>query len=67
MAASMRRLAAAREVILSAFEQELYAPEEVAIAYWYLSRILEIHLECIDEVLAFTAEGKFVGYTYCIV
>lgn len=61
MAASMRRLAAAREVILSAFEQELYAPEEVPIAYWYLSRILETHLECIDEVLAFTAEG-WEGY-----
>ncbi|KAI9069479.1 Mak10-domain-containing protein [Trametes sanguinea] len=50
-AAQMWRLSATREVILSGFQQELYAPEEKPIAYWYLSRVLDTHLECIEEVL----------------
>ncbi|RPD55689.1 hypothetical protein L226DRAFT_540104 [Lentinus tigrinus ALCF2SS1-7] len=49
--AQLWRLAASREVILSGFQQELYAPEEKPIAYWYLSRVLEVHLSCIDGLL----------------
>lgn len=45
------RLSAMREIILSGFQQELYAPEEVPIAYWYAGTILEVHLECIVELL----------------
>ncbi|KAI0695107.1 Mak10 subunit, NatC N-terminal acetyltransferase-domain-containing protein [Cerioporus squamosus] len=48
--AQLWRLAASREVILSGFQQELYAPEEKPIAYWYLSRVLEAHLCCIDDL-----------------
>ncbi|RDX47440.1 hypothetical protein OH76DRAFT_1385246 [Lentinus brumalis] len=49
--AQLWRLAASREVILSGFQQELYAPEEKPIAYWYLARVLEVHLCCIDDLL----------------
>ncbi|KAH9930842.1 Mak10-domain-containing protein [Fomitopsis serialis] len=54
--AVMRRLAAAREIILSGLQQDLHAREEVPIAYWYLSRILEAHLECIDQVMSVTTQ-----------
>ncbi|KZT74069.1 Mak10-domain-containing protein [Daedalea quercina L-15889] len=54
--ATMRRLTAAREIILSGFQQDLHATEEVPIAYWYLARILDVHLECIDQVLSFTTQ-----------
>ncbi|KZT11152.1 Mak10-domain-containing protein [Laetiporus sulphureus 93-53] len=52
-AASYWRLNAAREVILSGFQQDLYALEEMPIAYWYLARILDAHLECIDDILSY--------------
>ncbi|TFY64217.1 hypothetical protein EVJ58_g2758 [Rhodofomes roseus] len=54
----MRRLAASREIILSGLQQDLYAREEVTIAYWYLSRILDAHLECIDQILNFDTQAR---------
>ncbi|KAH9842464.1 Mak10-domain-containing protein [Rhodofomes roseus] len=56
--ATMRRLAASREIILSGLQQDLYAREEVTIAYWYLSRILDAHLECIDQILNFDTQAR---------
>lgn len=53
----MWRLVATREVILSGFQQDLYSPEEVPIAYWYVARVLDVHLTCIDEVLSFVERG----------
>ncbi|KAI8974244.1 Mak10-domain-containing protein [Trametes punicea] len=50
-AAQLWRLSASREVLLSGFQQELYAPEEKPIAYWYLARVLDVHLGCIETVL----------------
>ncbi|CDO71912.1 hypothetical protein BN946_scf184940.g59 [Trametes cinnabarina] len=50
-AAQLWRLSACREVILSGFQQELYAPEERPIAYWYLTRVLDVHLACIEDLL----------------
>ncbi|KAI0373145.1 Mak10-domain-containing protein [Pilatotrama ljubarskyi] len=50
-AAQLCRLSTSREVILAGFQQELYAPEEKPIAYWYLARILDVHLGCIEELL----------------
>ncbi|KAI0713691.1 Mak10 subunit, NatC N-terminal acetyltransferase-domain-containing protein [Earliella scabrosa] len=49
--AQLWRLTACREVILSGFQQELYAPEEKPIAYWYLARVLDYHIGCIEDVL----------------
>ncbi|KAI0657175.1 Mak10-domain-containing protein [Cubamyces menziesii] len=50
-AAQLRRLSTSREIILSGFQQELYAPEEKPIAYWYLTRILDVHIGCIEDLL----------------
>jgi len=60
-AAMMQRLSASREVILSGFQQDLYASEEVPIAYWYLARVLDVHLACMDDVLGVTGED-WEGY-----
>ncbi|OCH86192.1 hypothetical protein OBBRIDRAFT_738454 [Obba rivulosa] len=46
------RLTSAREVILAGFQQELYAPDEKPIAYWYLAHVLDVHLQCLDNLLA---------------
>ncbi|OJT02029.1 N-alpha-acetyltransferase, 35 NatC auxiliary subunit [Trametes pubescens] len=51
LAAQLGRLSACREVIISGFQQELYAPEEKPIAYWYLSRVLDAHMNCIENLL----------------
>ena len=59
--AQLWRLAASREVILSGFQQELYAPEEKPIAYWYLSRVLEVHLCCIDGLLPVVPRGTSIA------
>ncbi|KAI0648442.1 Mak10-domain-containing protein [Trametes meyenii] len=50
-AAQLWRLSASRKVILSGFQQELYAPEEKPIAYWYLARVLDTHIGCIEGLL----------------
>ncbi|CCM04573.1 uncharacterized protein FIBRA_06754 [Fibroporia radiculosa] len=55
--ALMRRLSAAREVILSGFQQDLYGPEEIPIAYWFATRVLEEHLVCIDEISDLVQNG----------
>lgn len=65
--ATMRRLTAAREIILSGFQQDLHATDEVPIAYWYLSRILGTHLECIDQVGAVALQGQFAYHRYIFV
>ncbi|KAH9857479.1 Mak10-domain-containing protein [Lenzites betulinus] len=50
-AAQLWRLSATREVILTGFQQELYAPEEKPLAYWYLASVLEVHIGCIEDIL----------------
>ncbi|KAI0355145.1 Mak10-domain-containing protein [Trametes cingulata] len=50
-AAQLWRLSASREIIFSGFQQELYAPEEKPIAYWYLARLLDVHIGCIEDLL----------------
>lgn len=54
----MWRLASAREVILSGFQQELYSKEELPIAYWYLVHVLDVHLANIDEILVYVRPGQ---------
>ncbi|KAM5542815.1 hypothetical protein V8D89_003776 [Ganoderma adspersum] len=51
VATQLWRLCQCREVILAGFQQELYAPEEKPIAYWYLARVLDFHIACIEDVL----------------
>lgn len=57
LAAQLGRLSACREVIISGFQQELYAPEEKPIAYWYLSRVLDAHMNCIENLLPLVSPG----------
>lgn len=57
LAAQLGRLSACREVIISGFQQELYAPEEKPIAYWYLSRVLDAHMNCIENLLPLVPPG----------
>ncbi|KAI0628810.1 Mak10-domain-containing protein [Trametes polyzona] len=53
LAVQLWRLSACREVILAGFQQELYAPEEKPIAYWHLSRVLDVHISCIENLLPY--------------
>ena len=60
LAAKLWRLTACREVILSGFHQELYAPMERPIAYWRLSCVLDVHLGCIEELLPIVPLGSSI-------
>ena len=51
------RLEQCREIILAGFQEELYAPEEKPIAYWYLARVLDHHIACIEDILPFIPRG----------
>lgn len=55
--AQLWRLAASREIVLAGFQQELYAPEEKPIAYWYLARVLDHHVACIEDLLPVVPHG----------
>ncbi|EMD34296.1 hypothetical protein CERSUDRAFT_140689 [Gelatoporia subvermispora B] len=55
LAPLMWRLVCAREIILSGFQQELYSQDERPIAYWYLAHVLDVHLQCLDNVLSLEA------------
>ncbi|TBU40247.1 Mak10 subunit, NatC N-terminal acetyltransferase-domain-containing protein [Dichomitus squalens] len=58
LTARIWRLEQCREVILAGFQQELYAPEERPIAYWYLARVLDQHIACIEDVLPSVARDS---------
>ncbi|KAF8162736.1 Mak10 subunit, NatC N-terminal acetyltransferase-domain-containing protein [Crassisporium funariophilum] len=45
------RLSIVREVILSGFQLDLYAPEEKSFAYWYAVQAIEAHLSYLDDLL----------------
>ncbi|THH31863.1 hypothetical protein EUX98_g2309 [Antrodiella citrinella] len=47
----------AREIILSGFQQELYASEEIPVAYWYTAEVLKIHLSLLDVLKEAVPEG----------
>ncbi|KAF7777691.1 hypothetical protein Agabi119p4_3763 [Agaricus bisporus var. burnettii] len=46
------RLSSIREIVLSGFQLEFYSPEEKTFAYWYLTRVFEMELECFENLLA---------------
>ncbi|KAF7298377.1 hypothetical protein MKEN_01362300 [Mycena kentingensis (nom. inval.)] len=45
------RLSVIRDLVFSGFQLELYAAEERAFAYWYLSQVIDTHLACLDDLL----------------
>jgi len=51
------RLPIVREVVLSGFQLDLYSEDERAFAYWYSVRIMEEHLDCLDNLLLGVSEG----------
>lgn len=55
--ATLWQLVVAREIILSGFQQDLYASHERPIAYWYTAQIIELHLTLIDEFKAHVRKG----------
>jgi hypothetical protein len=52
------RLEAAREIVLSGFQLELYAAAERPVAYWYAKRILEADAEVLGRLLEVVPEGE---------
>ncbi|KAI6099194.1 hypothetical protein EDD16DRAFT_533325 [Pisolithus croceorrhizus] len=47
----MRRLETISDIVLSGFQLSLYSVNERPLAYWYLTRVLEQHLACLDEII----------------
>ncbi|KAI6125227.1 Mak10 subunit, NatC N-terminal acetyltransferase-domain-containing protein [Pisolithus croceorrhizus] len=47
----MRRLETISDIVLSGFQLSLYSVNERPLAYWYLARVLEQHLTCLDEII----------------
>ncbi|KAI6124048.1 Mak10 subunit, NatC N-terminal acetyltransferase-domain-containing protein, partial [Pisolithus croceorrhizus] len=43
-----RRLETISDIVLSGFQLSLYSVNERPLAYWYLARVLEQHLTCLD-------------------
>ncbi|KIP07499.1 hypothetical protein PHLGIDRAFT_105599 [Phlebiopsis gigantea 11061_1 CR5-6] len=44
------KLTTAREIVLSGFQQELYASYERPLAYWCLAKVIEQHLENLETL-----------------
>ena len=51
------KLGTAREIILAGFQQELYAPYERHLAYWLLTRIMELHIRSLEALCALGTTG----------
>lgn len=56
-AAVVWKLTVIREIILSGFQIELYAPNERSVAYWYLSHVAEQHLDCLETLRSLMPPG----------
>ncbi|KAF9528205.1 Mak10 subunit, NatC N-terminal acetyltransferase-domain-containing protein [Crepidotus variabilis] len=52
------RLSIVREVVLSAFQLELYTDEEKPFAYWYATQVIEEHLRCLDGLVQGAEDGS---------
>lgn len=55
------RLSAIQEIVFSGFQLQLYAPEERNLAYWYLTQLFELELECYDALLPSIPQSKYPG------
>ena len=56
-AAALWKLMVAQEIVLSGFQQRLYAPHEHSVAYWLLSHILDQRLHCLESLRSFMPLG----------
>ncbi|KAJ3556462.1 hypothetical protein NM688_g2013 [Phlebia brevispora] len=57
-AAVIWKLTVIREIILSGFQQQLYAPHERSVAYWYLAHVVEQHLDVLETLRSFMHHGS---------
>ena len=51
------KLGAAREIIFSGFQQDLYTPYERPFAYWLLSHIMDMHIHSLEVLCSFGGLG----------
>lgn len=56
------RLRVVREITLSGFQLALYAKDETPFAYWYLARIIERELHCLDRLLGTIEDQQELDY-----
>lgn len=53
------RFSIIREIVLSGFQLELYLGQEIPFAYWYSTKVIEAHLECLDNISSTVSHGGF--------
>ena len=58
LVAMVWKMTVTREIILSGFQQELYASYERPLAYWYLFEVLHQHLEAHNKLKSVIPAGK---------
>ncbi|KAI0085943.1 Mak10 subunit, NatC N-terminal acetyltransferase-domain-containing protein [Irpex rosettiformis] len=56
-AANMWKLTVAREIILSGFQQDLYAPHERPLAYWLVAHIIDQHIYLLETLRSLLMPG----------
>ena len=52
------RVGVIRDIVLQGFELELYSPDEIPFAYWYLSRVLQEDVILLLNMRAGMPEGE---------
>ena len=52
------RVGVIRDIVLQGFELELYSPDEISFAYWYLSRVLQEDVILLLNMRAGMPEGE---------
>ena len=57
-AAKLWKLNAARDLILSAFQQNLYAEYERPFAYWLTAQVIDQHLHTLETLSSMGGVGK---------
>lgn len=55
--ANIWKLTAAREIILSGFQQDLYAPYERPLAYWLVIHVIDQHVHSLEKLRSFSLAG----------
>ncbi|KIL68496.1 hypothetical protein M378DRAFT_71592 [Amanita muscaria Koide BX008] len=58
------RLSIIQEMIFSAFQLELYSPVEIPFAYWYATKLIEIRLDCLDNLMLVLPNSSLTYHEY---
>ena len=46
-----------RDVVLSGLQSDLYTIDQRAFAYWYLTQVVDEHLDCLRDILPVVSRG----------